>query len=209
MSRPRAATSEAIISGTSPSLNFCSASRRADCVMSPCSATALKSCRFSDVTSVLMSRLRLQKITAFFTSSLFSSPRSASRLPFGAVQVRCWATVSAVLAGGATSMTLGFETNLSLRVLISSDRVAEKNSVWRSGGSRPTMRSTSGIKPISSIRSASSMTRIFTSVSSTLPRSKWSSSRPGVAISTSTPLSRAAFWSAKLTPPIRSAIDSL
>ena len=47
----------------------------------------------------------------------------------------------AVLAGGAASMTLGFETNLSLRVLISSDRVAEKNSVWRSGGSRPTMRS--------------------------------------------------------------------
>ena len=42
---------------------------------------------------------------------------------------------------------------------------------------------------MSSMRSASSMTRISTPVSSSLPRSKWSSRRPGVAISTSTPRS--------------------
>jgi hypothetical protein len=45
------------------------------------------------------------------------------------------------------------------------------------------------MKPMSSMRSASSMTRISTPVSSSLPRSKWSSRRPGVAISTSAPRS--------------------
>ena len=34
MSSPRAATSDAISNGTSPSLNFCNASRRADWLMS-------------------------------------------------------------------------------------------------------------------------------------------------------------------------------
>ena len=67
--------------------------------------------------------------------------------------------------------------------------VAEKNSVCRRGGSSLQMRSMSGMKPMSSMRSASSMTRISTPVSRILPRPKWSSRRPGVAISTSTPRS--------------------
>src|SRR6185295_16967583 len=40
--------------------------------------------------------------------------------------------------------------------------VAEKKSVWRSRGVRATIRSTAGLNPMSSIRSASSMTRIRT-----------------------------------------------
>ena len=46
-------------------------------------------------------------------------------------------------------------------------------------------------------------------VSSSLPRSKWSSRRPGVAISTSTPRSISLSCSPKATPPINSALVSL
>jgi len=91
---------------------------------------------------------------------------------------------------------------------ISGAMVAEKNSVCRVKGTSPKMRSISGMKPMSSIRSASSTTMICTPVSNSLPRSKWSSNRPGVAISTSTP--RSINWSCSLneTPPISSALVS-
>ncbi len=65
------------------------------------------------------------------------------------------------------------------------------------------------MKPMSSMRSASSTTMICTPVSRSLPRSKWSSRRPGVAISTSTPRSSLRSWSAKETPPIKRAQSSL
>ena len=99
--------------------------------------------------------------------------------------------------------------NLCVSFSISGGMVAEKNSVWRAGESRPQIRSISGIKPISSIRSASSMTNTSTAVSSSLPRPKWSSSRPGVAISTSAPRSSLRNCSSNDTPPISSATVSL
>ena len=71
--------------------------------------------------------------------------------------------VDAVCATRATSTILGFKTNLAPILCISSDRVAEKKRVCRILGNSETIRSTSGIKPISSILSASSITRIFTS----------------------------------------------
>ena len=70
---------------------------------------------------------------------------------------------------------------------ISGGIVAVKNSVCRVNGTSLQMRSISGMKPMSSMRSASSMTSSSTPVSSRPPRSVWSSRRPGVAISTSTP----------------------
>ncbi len=82
------------------------------------------------------------------------------------------------VAGGATEISLGFIRNWSASRRISGGMVAEKNSVWRSFGSSPTMRSTSGMNPMSSIRSASSMTRILQSESRILPRSNRSRSRP-------------------------------
>ena len=48
-----------------------------------------------------MSRLRLQKITAFFTSSLRSRRRNASRLPFVSVQVEMLRHCIGCLAGGS------------------------------------------------------------------------------------------------------------
>ena len=71
--------------------------------------------------------------------------------------------------------------------------VALKKRVCRVFGKKPTIFSTSGMKPMSSIRSASSITRILVSVSNRPPRSNRSISRPGVAIRTSTPFMSAAF----------------
>ena len=59
--------------------------------------------------------------------------------------------------------------------------VAEKNSVCRSAGHRATMRSTAGRKPMSSMRSASSSTSVWTWSSVKARRWSRSSSRPGVA----------------------------
>ena len=117
--------------------------------------------------------------------------------------------VSEVVAWRATSTRTGLCRKVSVIRVISGAIVAEKNSVWRVKGTSLKMRSMSGMKPMSSMRSASSTTMICTPVSISLPRSKWSSRRPGVAISTSTPRSMSLSWSLKLTPPIRSAIESL
>ncbi len=93
--------------------------------------------------------------------------------------------------------------------VISGGMVAEKNSVWRVNGTSLQMRSMSGMNPMSSMRSASSMTRMSMPVSSSLPRSEKSSSRPGVAISTSAPRVILVSWSAKETPPMSRATLSL
>ena len=131
--------------------------------MSPCKATALNSCRFNDDNKVAISLLRLQKITALLISSERNKARNCSRFCLACVQIRRAVMVEAVAAGGATEITFGFITNLLPIFLISSDNVAEKNKVWRIIDKVETIRSTSGIKPISSMRSASSITRIFTS----------------------------------------------
>lgn len=87
--------------------------------------------------------------------------------------------------------------------------VAEKNMVCRLGGNKPQIFFISSIKPISSIRSASSITKISTPVRRTLPREKWSIRRPGVAMRTSAPRSSFLNCSSNETPPMRRAIVSL
>ena len=116
--------------------------------------------------------------------------------------------VSAVVAGREASMRIGSLRNCLVSRVISGGMVAEKNRVCFLTGVSLKMRSRSGMKPMSSMRSASSTTMICTPVISSLPRSKWSSRRPGVAISTSTPRSSFSSWSAKETPPISSAQES-
>ncbi len=77
----------------------------------------------------------------------------------------------AVLAGFETSTRAGLLKKVLVRREISGGIVAEKNSVCRVNGTSLQMRSMSGMKPISNMRSASSMTRISMPVSSNLPRS--------------------------------------
>ena len=147
----------------------------------------------------------------FFTSARAISSRSAVRLALGSeegMRTRFWVMVSAVVAGRDASMRTGSFRNCLVSRVISAGMVAEKNSVCFLTGVSLKMRSRSGMKPMSSMRSASSTTMICTPVISSLPRSKWSSRRPGVAISTSTPRSSFCSWSLNDTPPISSAQES-
>ena len=218
MSSPRAATSEAIRSFSSPSRKACRIFIRSFWSRSPCSAAASKPCFFSDLASTSTSILRLQKMMPLVSASPSEtiSRRSTSRFSEAPVSLRrgvCLTTacriVSEVVAWRATSTRTGLCRNSSVIRVISGAMVAEKNNVCRVKGTSLKMRSMSGMKPMSSIRSASSTTMMLTPVSISLPRSKWSSSRPGVAISTSTPRSISLSWSLKLTPPMSSAMESL
>ena len=98
-----------------------------------------------------------------------------------------WVMFSAVVAARETSTRTGLWRKASARRVISGGIVAEKNSVWRVNGTSLQMRSMSGMKPMSSIRSASSMTRISIAFRSRPPRPVKSSRRPGVAMTTSAP----------------------
>ena len=63
-------------------------------------------------------------------------------------------------------------SKLSHALLIGGGMVAENSSVWRWAGSFSQMNSISGMKPMSSMRSASSITRILTWDNRMRPRSK-------------------------------------
>ncbi len=86
-------------------------------------------------------------------------------------------------------------------VRISSENVAEKSSVCRCRGSSANTRFMSGRKPMSSMRSASSSTSTSTCDRSMVFWPAWSSSRPGVATTMSTPRFSAAIWLLIDTPP--------
>ena len=62
---------------------------------------------------------------------------------------------------------------------MSSENVAEKSRFWRRGGSSAMILRMSRMKPMSSIRSASSRTRISTRDRSIVRWPRWSSRRPG------------------------------
>ena len=78
----------------------------------------------------MTSRLRLQNTMALRTSSRSISARRALGLSRGDTVTTNWATVSAVVAGRATSITLGSRRNWSVSRLTGGGMVAEKNSVW-------------------------------------------------------------------------------
>ncbi|MNR27708.1 hypothetical protein D3C85_1449930 [compost metagenome] len=90
---------------------------------------------------------------------------------------------------------------MSARVLISLEKVAENSSVWRSFGSIASTFLMSWMKPMSSMRSASSSTRISTPDRSTVFWPAWSSRRPGVATRMSTGLRSWAICGLMPTPP--------
>ena len=205
MSRPRAATSEHTSRRSSFALNFDRVANRSGWLISPCSWPTLNPCRFNDLYRISTSRLRLQKISALVTSSVRIIRRSASRLSRSSTTARPATIVDATLAGRLTVISLGFDRNASASRRISGAIVALKNNVCRDFGKKPTIFSTSGMKPMSSMRSASSITSILVSVSNRPPRSNKSISRPGVAIRTSTPFISASFWSDRLSPPISRA----
>ena len=113
-----------------------------------------------------------------FSASLAIMPRKSARFSVPSRSLRLalnmiidWVMVSEVVAARATSIFAGAERNVLVIRSISGAIVALKNRVWRVKGVSLKIRSISGMKPISSIRSASSTTMICTPVKSNLPRS--------------------------------------
>ncbi|KGD18074.1 putative ATP-dependent RNA helicase domain protein [Burkholderia pseudomallei] len=111
------------------------------------------------------------------------------------------AIVSAVVLRRATSISAGESSRLSASDLISSEKVAENSRFWRFAGSFASTRLMSWMKPMSSIRSASSSTRMSRLDTSIVFCCMWSSRRPGVATTMSTPRFNASICGLMLTPP--------
>ena len=108
---------------------------------------------------------------------------------------------------GATSTRSGLRSSPSASSAISSGMVAEKSIVWRAGCVALAMRRTSLMKPMSSMRSASSSTSQVVSASTTSRSRTRSVKRPGVATSTSTPGASFFTWLKRDTPPSTSAVE--
>ena len=99
------------------------------------------------------------------------------------------------LPGAAVSFAIAIRTG-SLRCFAAiapmrAGSVAEKSAVWRVFGVAARIASRSSAKPMSSISSASSRTSASRPSSASDLRFTWSSARPGVATTTSTPRFRA------------------
>ena len=104
-------------------------------------------------------------------SSVCAMSLFATSLPDAASPKTTRAGSPRVVSVRATFWTLG-------------SQVAVKSMVWRSEGHVATIDRIWGSKPMSSMRSASSSTRISSSLRSTLRASMRSLSRPGVATTT-------------------------
>ena len=112
-----------------------------------------------------------------------------------------WSTFSAVVAGADTETLIGSRSMESARAAMSRGMVAENSSVWRFAGSVARM------KPMSSMRSASSRTSTSTAPSLACPCPMRSSKRPGVATRMSTPRASAETCGPWPTPPKITARD--
>src|SRR5258708_4684650 len=110
MSNPRAATSEATSTLSSPRRNASSVRVRWLCSRSPWIGDASKPCFFNDLATTSTSDLRLQNTIPFFTSSLATSVRNARRLTAGSTlgtRTMCWAIPSAGFAWRGGSLRPG------------------------------------------------------------------------------------------------------
>ena len=119
-----------------------------------------------------------------------------------------WSMRSTVVACGATSTRTGSLRKPWARPATSAGMVAEKSADCRRGCSAATIFRTGWMKPMSSMRSASSSTtkRVW---SSRIERSSIRSvSRPGVATTTSTPRAIARTWAERDMPPRTSRVES-
>ena len=102
---------------------------------------------------------------------------------------------------GSTAIFTGSWSRESTSWEISRGMVAEKNRVCFFRGSQVRIFFTSWMKPMSSIRSASSSTKISSWLTSMKPWLCRSSSRPGVATRMSQPAWMASTWGFWPTPP--------
>ena len=111
------------------------------------------------------------------------------------------AMLSAVWLRRATSISTGLFSSLSASALISSLKVALNSRLCFFAGMIASTFLMSWMKPMSSMRSASSSTKISILLRSSVRWPWWSSSRPGVATRMSTPRRSLSICGCMPTPP--------
>ena len=129
-----------------------------------------------------------------FTKTRVVVPASARRMRASASSRKASGTMTALClmwsveraAPSTCSSTGDFIRPVATR-RICSGMVAENSAVWALGGVAARIFSTSSMKPMRSISSASSSTTKSTLPSCRLPRSMWSMTRPGVPTMTVAP----------------------
>ena len=198
---PRAAMSVATSTRTSPLLKPAKARVRAPWLLLPWMAAAeMPSCsNRSD--SRLAPCLVRENTSTCCQSWLWIRWQSRSGLrPMSQGCCTCWTRGAAWFSGVACSCT-GWCSRPVASWRISLEKVAENSRFWRWAGIRAKIRRMSRMKPMSSMRSASSSTRISTRSSLRAPCCCRSIRRPGVATNTSVPRRRRLIWGLGLTPP--------
>ena len=201
MSSPRAAMSVATRMSTRPALKSLRARTRCGWLLLPWIAAAAIPSRTSCSERRLAPCFVRVKTSAWRIAPVRISRLRSSRLRSRSTGWTTWRTSSAGVLRRATSTVAGRSRKPSASRRISSENVAEKSRFWRFTGSRARIFRMSRMKPMSSIRSASSSTRISTRERSMVRWFTWSRSRPGVATTISGPARSARTCGSNPTPP--------
>ena len=201
MSKPRAAISVATSTRAWPFLKSAKALVRAVWLLLPWIAAAL-----IPASSRLFARrlapclVRENTNTCCQSFCLMSWIKSADFWLLSTGQTHCFTVVAAALRG-VTEISTGSLTRPLASSRISSEKVAENIRFWRCLGKMAKILRISRIKPMSSMRSASSNTKISSWLNFTAFWLYRSINRPGVATNTSTPWRNFAICGLIGTPP--------
>ncbi|CDC31028.1 unknown [Faecalibacterium sp. CAG:82] len=203
MSMPRAAISVATSTFVLPALKPSSAATRADWLLLPWMAAAGIPCLLRSLailSAPCLVRLNTSALTTGGFRFLMSQGSRNFLLPFS-TKYRLWSMRSTVLETGSTLTNTGSCRMPAASCSISLGMVALNMRFWRCLGSLAITFFTSWTKPMSSIRSASSSTKISMFERSTSPCPTRSFNRPGQAMRISTPFLMASTCGAWPTPP--------
>ena len=201
MSMPRAAMSVATKARMSPLLKPARACVRAVWLLLPCKAMAVMPCLFKKSATLLAPNLvRVNTSTWLQLCLLMMCTRTSFFLPRPTGWIT-WLMRCTVVLLGVTWMLCGFLSKLLASSRISSEKVAENNKLCLSLGTMARTFFTSWMKPMSSMRSASSSTNISRLDKSRKPWPARSSKRPGVATRMSTPRLMRSICGFMPTPP--------
>ena len=185
----------------------------------PAAATAARACgeALSDAHSssaaarceTNSSSLRTPPAAVADVSSRGRFPSSQPHLAAFSSTATCWETPSAAQPAAPTVTRTASVSAACASASVLRDSVAEKSAVWRSGRTAASSDETWRAKPKASMRSASSSTRYVTRRRlagapplPAAPRRRRSTSRPGVATTTSAPARSALACSHLLEPPV-------
>ena len=188
MSKPRAATSVATRISSRPFLSCATVSSRRFWAISPLSAALAypRASNISDSSTVIV-RVRTKISIPSKGSASRIRVRASTLFSFPLTSQCRWRILSAADVRSLISICAGSRRCLAAIRRIGSGIVAEKSAVWWSSGVCSNIHSTSSIKPMRSISSASSSTRQLSSSIRSVLRRMWSITRPGVPTTTCTP----------------------